>query len=87
MNRYDDIQGYCRKLGHYLTFQYCHSERGGLPCPKIRDCWFERLPIEKYLEENFNSEQIQDLQNSPPPKMLSLVEMIERAKRVTRGSD
>jgi len=30
---------YCRKLGHYLTFNYCSREQGDLPCREILDCW------------------------------------------------
>jgi len=78
---FDHEQGYCRKLGHHLSFGYCHSERHGLPCPKIRDCWFTLIPIDKFLAENFAPDEIQYLYEPPPPKVSTLLELIERSRK------
>jgi len=81
MYKYDKEKIYCRRLGHWLTFNYCRQENGDLPCRKIMDCWFERLPIEEFLKENYEEEQTSYLFSSSKPKISSLIEIIEQAKK------
>jgi len=78
---YDSREIYCRKLGHYLTFGYCRCERDGRPCFKIADCWFDKLPIGDFLRDNYTPEEIGLITGPAPPKTVTLVEMIERARR------
>lgn len=78
---YDSREIYCRKLGHYLTFRYCRSEREGLPCRKILDCWCDKLPIGEYLRSNYSPGEIAGIIGPPPPKTATLVELVERARR------
>ncbi len=81
MKKYDNERIYCRRLGHWLTFNYCRQENNNLPCRKIIDCWFERLEIKEFLEENFKKEEISYIFNSSKPKLTSIVELIEQAKK------
>ncbi len=81
MDRYDNEKIYCRKLGHWLTFHYCHRENNGLPCRKILDCWFEKIPVKEFLKENYTKEEISYIFNSSKPKITSLIEIIEQAKK------
>ena len=67
-------------LGHHLTFAYCRKTASKQPCRKIFDCWFEKLDIKQFIEENFTKEQIQALLAPPKTKMVSLVELIQQAK-------
>ena len=78
---HDSREIYCRKLGHYLTFEYCRRESGGLPCSRITDCWFDRIPIGDFLRDNYSSEELARMAGPPPAKAATLVEMIERARR------
>jgi len=78
---YDSREIYCRKLGHYLTFGYCRSERDGLPCGKITDCWFEKIPIGDFLRDNYSPGELAGITGPPPAKAATLVEMIEQARR------
>ncbi|MDP8235961.1 MAG: hypothetical protein P9M08_06235 [Candidatus Erginobacter occultus] len=78
---YDSREIYCRKLGHYLTFRYCRTERDGLPCGKIKDCWFDKIPIGDYLRDNYSPGELARIIGPPPAKAATLVELIERARR------
>ncbi len=80
INQYDSEHGYCRKLGHHLKFQYCRTERNGKPCTKIYDCWFEKFDIETFMQEHFNEADIKDLNNNPPPKTNTILELIRQAQ-------
>ena len=83
--QYDKEEIYCRKLGHHLTFKYCRTERAGSPCPKIIDCWFDKIPIGEFLRKNYREEEIDSLSAAPRPKTATLVELIERARERTEG--
>ena len=87
MNRFDSETSYCRMLGHAVPFQYCRTAAEALPCRKIRDCWFEKLPVEAYIEENYTPEEQAKIFAPPAPKMASLLDLIERAKRAAPNSD
>jgi hypothetical protein len=71
---------YCRKLGHFLKFNYCRSERNGLPCARTIKCWTGKIPVSDYLEQNFNQSEIQYLFEPVIPKMTSIIELIQRAQ-------
>ncbi len=80
MERYDTEEGYCRMLGHYLPFSYCRSLKEGLPCHKIVDCWFERLPIKEFIAEHYSEDDLEKALTPPQPKMASILSLIEKAK-------
>ena len=77
---FDKEELYCRKLGHHLTFDYCRKEHNGLPCPKIRDCWFEKMDIDDFLSKNYEAKDIAYLFEPPKPKITSLFEIIQKAQ-------
>jgi hypothetical protein len=85
---HDTRQGYCRKLGHEVTFAYCRQEQDTLPCPKIRDCWFEAVDIDLFLSQNYKPEEIVHLVhlvhllNPAKPKMHTLIELIQQAENI-----
>jgi len=78
----DDYQIRCPRLGHQIFFSYCVVENDGNPCFKIIDCWFRHFDVEAYLQKKLSPEQWDKLVNRPgKPKVLSLVELIEQAKK------
>ncbi len=82
MESFDTAQIFCRKLGHYVPFKYCRSVNDGLPCGGIKDCTFEKLPIEEYLRANYSAAEIEKALNPPADKISTLIELIERAKNI-----
>jgi hypothetical protein len=79
--QYDALEIRCRLLGHQVPFRYCRSSNIDLPCRKIMDCWWERLEIEPYLREHFTPDELnRTVFAKPKSKIVSLVELIEKAK-------
>jgi len=82
IKKYDSLEIRCRLLGHQVPFQYCRSSNRNLPCRKIMDCWWERVEIETYLRENFTPGELsRSVYAKPKSKIVSLIELIEKAKR------
>lgn len=81
----DDYEIRCPRLGHQITFSYCRSENSGLPCFKTLDCWYNHFSVEEFMRLELTPEQWEKVFGRPPkPKIISLVEMIEEAKRKTK---
>jgi hypothetical protein len=45
------------------------------------DCWFEKIQIEEFLKENYKKEEISYIFESSKPKLTSIIELIEQAKK------
>jgi hypothetical protein len=80
---HDDKNIYCKSLGHEVTFSYCRQLSSDSLCSKIADCWYAYIDIAAYLNENFSKEEREKLAALPKPKILSLFELIEEAKKRT----
>ena len=77
----------CPRLGHQIEFSYCRSENRGLPCFKILDCWHSHFEVVEFLKEELAPAEWEKTFNAPPkPKLVSLVELIEQARKVTTTS-
>ena len=77
---YDNLEIRCPILGHEIKFQYCRSANLGLPCKKILDCWFQRFPVEDFLNNHFPKEKLKSIFEPQKPKLVSLVELINQAQ-------
>ncbi len=78
----DDFQIRCPRLGHPLAFSYCRVENKDMPCHRILDCWYEHFMIEDFMRAELKPEEWETVFSRPiKPKILSLVEMIEEAKK------
>ena len=73
----------CPRLGGQVSFKYCRTVgEQSLPCWKISDCWWERFNIQAFLGRNYSQDELKRLQEAvPKPKLVSLVELIEQARR------
>ena len=86
ITRFDKLEIRCPMLGHQIPFQYCRCVNSPSPCKKIMDCWFERIPIQQYVNEYFSAEEIDKLMSTPKPKIASLLEIVEQAKQQTKNN-
>jgi hypothetical protein len=78
----DKYQIRCRKLGHQIFFSYCRSENSGLPCPKAIECWADHFEVFEHLKTELTPEEWESSFESPPkPKMSTLLDLIENAKK------
>lgn len=79
----DQLERRCPRLGGPVTFYYCRT--GGdehATCWKIFDCWWEHFDVVDFLKTNLPNDKFQTLlDNRPQAKIVSLVELIEQAKR------
>ena len=81
IDKHDKLKIRCRMLGHEVTFSYCRQPGGQLPCRKILDCWFETFDVEKFLRQHYSPEDIQSILTPSKPKLTSIVDLIEQARK------
>jgi len=79
--KHDRKKIYCRKLGHHLTFHYCRTTESAKLCPKIVDCWFDIFDVRAFLEKHCTDAEMKPLFEEPAPKVLTLIDLIEKARR------
>lgn len=81
----NDLERRCPRLGGPVTFQYCRtSADDGLPCWKIIDCWWEYFDVVTYLKNDLPEDIFKKIAGArPKPKMQSLLELIQQAKKTT----
>ncbi len=78
----DDFRIRCRKLGHEVPFSYCRCESRGLPCSRTIHCWYEHFLVEELLRKELNQDEWDLAFTTPPrPKVLTLMDLIDQAKR------
>ncbi len=84
IEQHDDKMIRCPRIGGYVTFKLCRSENNFLPCRWVVGCWQEQMDINEFLDEHFSKENLDKIFAPPKPKMESLMEMIEKAKKVKK---
>jgi hypothetical protein len=79
-----DVLPRCRRLGHDVAFGYCRQESAGKPCRLILDCWWEQFDVRAFLQAHLPAEIMAEVERAgtspPPPKVLSLLEIVQQAK-------
>jgi hypothetical protein len=63
-------------LGHPVRFAYCRAGTRALPCGRIADCWFERIPIEDFLRRHYTPQEFADIFAPRPGKLESILEIV-----------
>ncbi|HUT01351.1 MAG TPA: hypothetical protein VM031_02770 [Phycisphaerae bacterium] len=76
----------CPMLGHDVPFSYCRAPGREIPCAKIGDCWYETFDVETFVRAHYNEEQVQQILAPPRDKVLSIVELIEKARKAGGSS-
>jgi hypothetical protein len=78
---YDEKMIRCPKLGDEMTFSYCLTEAGDLPCARIITCWQAAFGVTDVLKRVLTPDQWNRFASvQPKEKVLSLIELIEKAK-------
>lgn len=78
----DTFQIRCSKLGHQIHFSYCRKENMGIPCSRVLTCWHPYFRVSEYLRQELTEKEWHDAIEKPvPPKVLTLVELIEQAQK------
>jgi hypothetical protein len=73
----------CPRLGNPVPFNYCEvCGDDQHPCFKILDCWWEHFDVVQYLKDHLPADQFNQVMTArPKPKVTSLIELIEQAKK------
>lgn len=74
---FDELEAYCRSLGHYVRFAYCRAAGGELPCARVRECWAGRVPVDGYLREHFTSQEIERAFAPRPGKLGTILGIVQ----------
>ncbi|MCP3876023.1 MAG: hypothetical protein GY699_23100 [Desulfobacteraceae bacterium] len=78
----DEVTVRCPRLGHQINFPYCRSENSGIPCFKTLDCWYNTFNVHDYLKDKLSKEDFENaFQEKGKPKVFSLMDLIEQAKK------
>lgn len=87
IEKYDSEMIRCPRVGGYVNFRLCRSENSMLPCRFVVSCWQKRMDVNQFLKEHFSEEELSRIFLPPRPKIESLVELIEKAKKVKAGNE
>jgi hypothetical protein len=79
----DALERRCPRLGGPVSFGYCRKgDNNETVCWKIFDCWWERFDVVGHLQTCMPEDKFKMIVNArPKPKILSLVELVEQAKK------
>ena len=80
IDQHDEKTIRCPRVGGEVNFRFCRSENNMLPCRWIPGCWKMYMDINKFLEDHYSKEELDQIFTPPKPKIQSLVHMIEKAK-------
>ncbi len=84
---YEEREIRCPRLGGPVTFGYCRIEGGDKPCPRAIKCWGVFFDAQAFFRQTLTPEQFAECFLKPPPsKIDTLMEMIDRAKKVAEES-
>jgi hypothetical protein len=68
-------------LGHTVAFLYCRTTGTDTLCRKIFDCWWESFDVVSFVGRCYPEEEVRALLTPVKPKALSLVELIQQARK------
>ncbi len=84
----DEVVIRCPRLGHQINFSYCKSENNTLPCFKVLDCWHSYFNVHAYLKKKLTQKDFEKVfLKQSKPKLFSLLDLIEQAKKNKETSD
>ncbi len=85
--QYDEKTMRCPRVGGEVNFRFCRFENNMLPCRFIVGCWQGQIDIEAFLNEHYSEEELDSIFTPPRPKMETLVDLMEKAKKARRQND
>ena len=72
----------CPRLGGEVSLVYCLKEGGDIPCARTIVCWQPYFDVESRLRAMLTEEQWDRcFAKTPKEKIVSLVELVEAAKK------
>lgn len=88
VDKYDQLELRCARLGGEVKFSYCRKEGRDLPCLRIISCWYPFFPVEQHLKETMTAESWNAfVSRMPKDKITTLIELVEAAKKRAQIKD
>jgi len=87
MDQYDDKTIRCPRVGGEVNFRFCRFENNMLPCRWIVGCWEMRVDMNKFMTDHYSKEEMDRIFTPPKPKIESLLNLVEDAKKVKQEDD
>jgi hypothetical protein len=87
MDQYDDKTIRCPRVGGEVNFRFCRFENNMLPCRWIVGCWEMRMDMNKFMTDHYSKEEMDRIFTPPRPKIESLLNLVEDAKKVKQEDD
>jgi hypothetical protein len=81
IEKYDQEEIYCRKLGHHLQFKYCRQEQQQLPCAALKRCWQSHITLEEFLANSFSPDEIAYLDEPQVSKLNTILDIIQNVQK------
>ena len=85
IEQHDDKTIRCPRVGGEVNFRFCRFENNMIPCRWIVGCWQTRMDINAFLADHYSKEELDRISVPPKSKIESLVDLIEKAKKVKTG--
>lgn len=86
IEEHDDKTIRCPRVGGEVNFRFCRFENNMLPCRWIVGCWQSQMDINKLLADHYSKKELDQIFALPKPKLQSLVDLIEKAKKIRTAS-
>jgi len=87
IEQHDEKTIRCPRVGGDVNFRFCRFENNMLPCRWIPGCWQTYMDINTFLQDHYSKEELNQIFVPPKPKIESLVNLIEKAKKVKQEND
>ncbi len=87
IEQHDDKAMRCPRVGGEVNFRFCRFENNMLPCRFIVGCWQGQIEIEVFLNEQYSEEELDSIFTPPRPKMETLVDLMEKARKTKQQKE
>ena len=87
IDQYDEKTIRCPRVGGDVNFRFCRSENNMLPCRWMVGCWRMQVDIETFMVDHYSREDLDRISTPPKPKIESLLNLVEKAKKVKQEDD
>ena len=87
IEQHDEKTIRCPRVGGDVNFRFCRLENNMLPCRWIAGCWQTQMDINTFLQDNYSKEELDQIFAPPKPKIQSLLNLVEKAKKVNQEDE
>ena len=87
IEQHDEKTIRCPRVGGDVNFRFCRFENNMLPCRWIAGCWQTQMDINTFLQDHYSKQELDQIFAPPKPKIHSLLNLVEKAKKVNQEDE